>query len=81
MAGRAIHSYHFDSDQSFVGLSISGEDNNDSSTMYVAVGVDELTMVTSRETFLWPDDKYKPGMTSYFDSTRLIGFRTGKDCK
>ena len=49
--------------------------------MYVAIGVDELTMVTSRETFLWTEDKFNPEKTSYYDSTRLIGFRTGKDCK
>ena len=81
MKDRVIHSYHFDKDNSFVGFTLAGLDEKDKHTMYVAVGVDTDTMFTSRETFLFEDNYSDPDMTFFYGSTRLIGFRTGKECK
>ena len=77
MNGRVIQAYHFDSDDKFVGLTLTDE------TMlkerhYLAREFDLEWMSSSKEEF---NDAYDINAAQVYDTTRLIGFRTSKSCK
>ena len=70
LSGKSISRYFFDSDNLFSGVELSSDDKNSERAKYVPINAKLLSsnLVDTR-------------LQEAHDTTRLIGFRTGKHCK
>ena len=71
LTGSVVSQFHFDHDMHFVGFSLYDVSTQQENHL-IGAGVDTTTMYSS---------SVDPRIIQNYDNTRLIGFRTSKQCR